>query len=130
MRLAEIESLVGIPYDEDDFDCADFVAHVQKELFSREIVMPGRRPRGVEGQAKLGELSAKYAVKTVSPVDGDLVLMREHGCNRAGHVGVYFWLDHESWVIHSNHKNGCSVLHRARDLPNFCLHIEGLYKWL
>jgi len=33
------------------------------------------------------------------------------------------------WVLHSNERNGCSVLHRVRDLPEFGLRIEGIYTW-
>lgn len=130
MLLADVERFVAIPYDEQTFDCADLVVLVQKALFGRDVQMPGRRPRGVEGQAAIGELSRPYARRTEAPQDGDLVLMIESGQKRAGHAGVYFWLSHEAWVLHANEKNGCSVLHRARDLPDFGLRIEGVYRWV
>lgn len=130
MLLSEIERFTLIPYDESSFDCADLVTLVQKEMFGRELVMPSRRPRGVQGQAEIGELSKPYGVRTDSPKDGDLVLMVEFGHNRPGHVGVYFYLAHEAWVLHANEKTGCSILHRARDLPDFGLRVEGYYAWL
>jgi hypothetical protein len=130
MQLADIERFALIPYNEQAFDCADLVALVQRSLFGRDVQMPGRRPRGVEGQAAIGELSKAYARQTHAPRDGDLVLMIEHGQKRAGHAGVYFWVAHEAWVLHANEKTGCSILHRARDLPDFGLRIEGYYAWV
>ncbi|MBU2049620.1 MAG: peptidoglycan endopeptidase, partial [Gammaproteobacteria bacterium] len=116
MRLADVDALVGVPYCEDTFDCADFVVLVQQQLFGRAVQLPGRRPRGIAGQAAIGELSRPYGSAVAVPIDGDLVLMIEHGQRRAGHAGVYFYLAHEGWVLHSNEKNGCSVLHRIREL--------------
>lgn len=130
MRLADVECFTLIPYSEAEFDCADLVALVQRELFGRDVQMPGRRPRGTEGQAVIGELSMPYALRTQAPVDGDLVLMIEHGQKRPGHAGVYFWLSHEAWVLHTNEKTGCSILHRARELPDYGLRIEGTYSWV
>ncbi|HBN54754.1 MAG TPA: hypothetical protein DD456_12230 [Stenotrophomonas sp.] len=129
MRLADIERFVAIPYDEGSFDCADLVVLVQQALFGRAVQMPGRRPRGTEGQAALGELSRPYGRRTEVPQDGDLVLMIEHGQRRPGHAGVYFNLAHEGWVLHANERNGCSVLHRVRELPDYGLRIEGYYAW-
>lgn len=130
MRLADVEALVGVAYCENSCDCADFVVLVQLQLFGRAVQLPGARPRGAAGQAAIGDLSRPYAKATLEPVDGDLVLMIEHGHKRAGHAGVYFRLAHEGWVLHSNEKNGCSVLHRVRDLPDFGLRIEGYYRWV
>lgn len=128
MLLADVERFVGIPYDEDACDCADLVVLVQRELFGREVQLPNGRPRGVRGQAVLGELSKPYGTPTDSPQDGDLVLMRDRG--RAGHVGVYFHLAHEGWVLHSNQRNGCSVLHRVRELPDWGCAVEEIYRWV
>ncbi|WP_428992631.1 peptidoglycan endopeptidase [Pseudoxanthomonas winnipegensis] len=130
ITLEKVEKFVGIPYDEDDFDCADFVAHVQRQLFEREVRLAHARPRGVEGQAALGELSKAYAVpREGKPHDGDLVLMFEIGQKRPGHAGVYFRLAHEDWVLHSNERNTCSVLHRVRELDSWGLKVEGYYSW-
>lgn len=122
------EAFVGMEYDEDAFDCADFVCHVMRELFGREVELPNGRPRGARGQLALGELSRPYATATDSPVDGDLVLMKQRG--RAGHVGLYFNIAGEPWVLHSNETNGASVLHRVRELPGFGAMIEGVYRWI
>ena len=130
MTPRQVEPYTQIPYCEDSFDCADLVVLVQREMFGRAVTMPGNRPRGVVGQATIGELSRRYAERTERPVDGDLVLMFEHGQKRAGHAGVYFWLAHEAWVLHANEKNGCSVLHRVSELPDFGLRVEGYYAWV
>ncbi|TAA20287.1 NlpC/P60 family protein [Pseudoxanthomonas winnipegensis] len=128
--LQRVERFVGIPYDEQEFDCADFVAHVQRQLFEREVSLPHSRPRGTEGQAAMGELSKAYATpREGAPEDGDLVLMFELGQKRPSHAGVYFRLAHEDWVLHSNEKNGCSVLHRVRELGDWGLRVEGYYAW-
>jgi len=130
MRVAEVERFCGIPYDEAKFDCADLVVHVQRHLFRREIVLPGARPHGTAGQAALGDLSKAYARRrNGAPQDGDLVLMFDHGQRRPGHAGTYFFLAYEGWVLHGNERNGCSVLHRVRELPEMGLRIEGYYEW-
>lgn len=131
MRLPDVERYVGIPYDADGFDCADLVAKVQAELFGRPVSMPSRRPRGMRGSEQLGELSKPYARhRDGPPEDGDLVLMFDHGQRNPGHAGVFFFLAHEQWVLHSNESNGCAVLHRLRDLQGFGLRVEGIYEWV
>lgn len=92
--------------------------------------MPSVRPRGRLGEAALSMLSRPYAKpREGPPQDGDLVLMFDHGQRSPGHAGVFFFLAHEGWVLHSNERNGCSVLHRVRDLADFGLRIEGMYEW-
>ncbi len=131
MRLADVEKFVGIPYDADCFDCADLVVLVQLQLFGRPITLPGRRPRGAQGAAELGTLSRPYGHRRDGPPeDGDLVLMFDQGHRSPGHAGLFFFLAHEGWVLHSNERNGCSVLHRVRELPGFGLRIEGFYSWV
>lgn len=130
MNPADLDRFCGMAYSEASFDCADFVALVQAELFDRAVRMPGARPRGVEGQAAIGELSMAYATPTPTPHDGDLVLMIEHGQKRAGHAGVYFRLAHEGWVLHLPDKPSGSVLHRIRNLPDYGLKLEGTYAWV
>ncbi|WP_017165931.1 C40 family peptidase [Xanthomonas phaseoli] len=128
MRTSEVERFLNIPYDADTFDCADLVAQVQRELFGREVQMPARRPRGAAGQ--VAELSRAYAAPTAVPVDGDLVLMFDKGQSRPGHVGVFFHLAHEGWVLHTTSALGSSWLHRVRELPDYGARIEGYYTWV
>lgn len=131
MRPADVEPFTLIPYDPDSADCADLVVSVQRELFGRHVEMPSRRPRGPRGEAELGALSRPYArLREGPPQDGDLVLMFDHGQRNPGHAGVFFFLAHEGWVLHSNERHGCSVLHRVRELQGFGLRIEGIYEWV
>jgi len=132
MRLVEVERFVGLPYSADDFDCADLVMLVQRELFGREVVVPGRRPRGAQGAAELGELSKPFAKpREGPPSDGDLVLMIEVLQKRPRPAGGFFFFSPEGGGGPPHQKkNGCAVLHRVRDLPDFGLRIEGFYEWL
>lgn len=121
------EQFVGIPYDEQTFDCADLVAHVRREMFGHEVRLPNGRPRGEEGQIALGELSKAYAVHTDTPKDGDLVLMKRRA--GVGHVGLYFRIAGEGWVLHSNETDGASVLQRVRDLHTWGAIVSGYFAW-
>ena len=129
MRTAEVERFTLIPYDEDTFDCADLVIRVQREMFGRDVLVPGHRPRGARGQLTLGELSATYANPVDTPECGDLVLMADFGHSKPSHAGVFFFLAHEPWVLHTNAKTGCSVLHRIREIGDYGLKVEGYYRW-
>lgn len=122
-----LDAYVGLPYSE-EFDCADFVALVRRELFGHEVRLPNGRERGDRGYAVVAGRVDQYATPTDSPVDGDLVLMGRAG-KKGGHVGLYFLLDHEGWVLHSNETDGCSVLHRVRELPGFGTTIKGYFAW-
>jgi len=121
------EAFVGMVYDEDRFDCADFCAHVRRELYGHDVRLPNGRPRGEEGQIALGELSKAYAVPTDKPVDGDLVMMKRRA--GVGHVGLYFRIAGEGWVLHSNETNGESVLQPIRDLHTWGAIVSGYYAW-
>ncbi len=122
------ERFVGLVYDEAAFDCADFVAHVRRELHGHEVRLPNGRPRGHEGQIALGELSKAYAMRTEAPEDGDLVQMRRRA--GVGHVGLFYRIAGEEYVLHANETNGMSVLHRVRDLSQWGARIEGYYSWI
>jgi len=121
------ERFIGIAYDADTFDCADFVAHVRRELFGHEVRLPNGRPRGEAGQVALGSLSKSYTTPTDAPQDGDLVLMKRRA--GVGHVGLYFRIAGEGWVLHSNETNGASVLQPIRDLHSWGAIVEGYYAW-
>ena len=124
------ERYVGLPHCPDTFDCADLVALVQRELFGREVRLPNGRARGAKGQVTVSHGVGAYATPTPTPRDGDLVLMFEETLRYPGHVGTWFEIDHEGWVLHSNRRNGCAVLHRVRDVAGFGAPIEGYYTWL
>lgn len=112
-----------------EFDCADFVERVQRELYGRVIRIPNGRPRGADGPPVLASMAAEFVRPTDKPVDGDFVLMFEGAQKSPGHCGLYFHVAHEGHVLHCNEKTG-SVLHRVRDLPDFGLRIQGYYAWV
>lgn len=122
------ERFVGVAYDAETMDCADFVATVRMELHGHEVRMPNGRPRGKAGQAALGELSRAYGERTESPQDGDLVLMKRG--RGLWHVGLHYRINGEAWVLHAMDKGSQSVLTRVRELSTLGLILDGVYSWL
>lgn len=127
----DINKYVGLPYNRDSFDCADFAILIQRDLFGRDVKLPAARPRiNTGGQRHIQSISQQYAERTDSPKDGDLVLLAQLGKTRATHIGVYFWLDHAAWVLHCTEAVGYSVCQRVSDLGDACLQVEGYYRIL
>ncbi|WP_082337292.1 NlpC/P60 family protein [Xanthomonas oryzae] len=125
-----INQYIGMRYDRDVYDCADFVIQVQREMFGRDIHLPASRPRiSSGGQRHIKSLSETYVRPTSSPVDGDIVLMRQCGKKRATHIGVYFFIAHEGWVLHCSEDTGYSTAQQVRTLPDTSVEIEGYYTW-
>ena len=128
----DVDRFVGIPYDLRRMDCADLAILVQRELFGRTVLLPGKRPRpvreGEQAQA-IHAMAAQLADPVAQPQDGDAVLMRDAGQALAGHIGTYFFLNFTPMVLHTSHALGASVLHRAQDLPGYGLRVEGFYRW-
>lgn len=125
-----LERYIGLPYCPRRLDCADLLALVQREMFGREVLLPGKRARPLdpEGQAKqIAAYLNPVATPTDSPKDGDAVLMREDG--RAGHIGVFFFVNYSPHVLHTSARLGGSVLHRIQDLSAMGLQVEGYYTW-
>jgi len=128
-----IDRFIGIPYCPRRMDCADLVMQVQRELFGREVLFAGKRPRPLESaeqDAALHAYTAQLADPVTAPQDGDLVLMREPGAERAGHAGTYFFVDYAPHVLHTaSWMQGGSTLHRLQDLSALGLTVEGFYRW-
>lgn len=123
------ERYVGMAFDADTFDCADLVALVQREMFGRNVRLPNGRHRGARGQTQIAPHAQAQAERTDTPKDGDLVLMLDDTLRFPGHVGVWFHIAHEDYVLHAHARAGMAVLHRARDLAGFGAPIEGVYTW-
>lgn len=126
--IARLNTLCGLRYDAAKFDCADLVVKVQKELFGRDVILPSRRPRGRLGKSQLGNLSKDFVAPTKSPVDGDLVMMQEMGSSGGYHIGVYFHIAYEPYVLHAFDEQG-SMLTPIRSLALQALLLEGYYAW-
>lgn len=128
----DVDRLVGIPYDARYMDCADLAILVQRELFGRDVMLAGKRPRPMRGDEQAQAIrtyTAQLAYPVINPVDGDVVLMREVGARAAGHIGTYFFLNFTPYVLHTTALLGGSVLHRRQDLSASGLTLEGFYRW-
>lgn len=133
MRTAEdLEPFLGIAYDPRRMDCADLALLVRERLFGQGCALAGHRPRPLHDDARsqaIGAALGQVAARTELPQDGDLVLMFSPGQERPGHVGTWFFLDYEPWVLHCSNALRTSRLHRMRELPGLGLRVEGIYRW-
>lgn len=131
--LERIEALVGIPYDARRMDCADLAMQAQQQVFGRQVLLAGRRPRPLDSAAQAREIaamSAQLADPVQHPQDGDAVLMREVGATHAGHIGTYFFINYTPYVLHvAAWMQGGSTLHRLQELSGLGLTVEGYYRW-
>jgi len=120
------EPYVGLPYHE--ADCAALAERVQRQVFRRDLSLPGDRACGLRGlSAQIASLKADYAVPVATPRDGDAVLMVARG--RLQHIGVYCDIGGVPYVLHAVRNAGQTCLHRIADLGRFGLAIEGYYRW-
>ena len=133
MDARALDRYIGIPYCEQTMDCADLAVLLQRELFGRDISLPGRRQRMAAPRAAIermvcgtdamsGELADRIEREDLR--DGDLVLMRSETL----HIGTVFNLSGALWVLHAFENVGYSTLHRLRDLPALGLSVEGFYR--
>lgn len=132
------ERYVGLPVGE-GFDCAELARLVNREVFGREIQVPGERDYiGAESvrarfsamQSQIAQELPACAEPTDAPVDGDGVLIKARGYLQ--HVGIYCLVDGEPCVLHAaDMKVGPQVVRqRIREMPIRGLHIEGFYRWI
>lgn len=114
-------------------DCADLAMLVQREVFGREVVIAGKRPRpltAADQDAAIAAYCDQLATPVAQPEDGDILLMREIGQTVAGHIGTYFFLNYAPYVLHTAAwMQGGSSLHRLQDIGGFGLTVMGLYRW-
>jgi hypothetical protein len=121
------EQFVGLPYAQ--ADCAALAERVQRQVFRRDISLPGDRAVGLRGlSGQIDALKADYAEKVETPRDGDAVLMIARA--RLQHVGVYCDIGGLPYVLHAVRNAGQTCLHRLCDLPRYGLTVEGYYRWL
>ena len=131
--MQQLDRFIGIPYCPRRMDCADLAMLVQRDLFGRQVLLAGKRPRPLDTVAQdmaLNAYTRQLADPVATPQDGDLVLMREPGAAVAGHAGTYFFINYAPHVLHTAAwMQGGSTLHRLQDLPALGLTVEGYYKW-
>lgn len=106
-------------------DCVALLLDVQQRAFGRVFDLPTDR-RAWRRAAR--ELLREHCHKVELPLQGDLVVMRDCLARYPGHVGTYFDLVGEGWVLHTTERTD-SVFHRVRDLPTYSIIIEGYYRW-
>lgn len=128
----DVDRYIGIPYSTRHMDCADLALLVQRELFGREVMLAGKRPRPLateDQDSAVNAYTAELAKRVEVPQDGDIVLMSEIGKRIPGHIGTYFFLNYAPYVLHTTALIGHSALHRLQDLSATGLTVEGFYRW-
>lgn len=130
--LRDAEALVGLPYDEEHFDCAHLVSLTQQQLFGRDVGLPQRHPRGRRRQAVLvAQLVAALVERVQTPAPGDVALyleVEDDGRERF-HMGTVFLQGGERWLLHAHATSGASVLQREADALRMGLRLDGYYRW-
>jgi len=127
-----VNQFIGKPHHADSYDCADLAIDVAREIFSREVALPAARPRpqGQRGQAvAIHAMADELAFEVAEPVNGDLVLMQSAGQELPGHIGTYFFLNYQPYVLHTSVSLGYASLHRLSALPMLSLRVVGFYRW-
>ena len=113
-------------------DCAAFAAAVLKESFGLSIDLPAAAASAAKRQAQIEVLAQCHAVPTISPRDGDGVLMTPAGSGRLRrhyHIGVYADTPAGPCVLHLM-ENGYPVLTRLDSLEAVGKKLEGYYRWI
>lgn len=127
MLASQIEPFIGLPYDEAELDCADLAVLIQRELFGKEVSLPGRRQRMNAPAASINRYSSELAVPIERDElqDGDVIVFRDGTL----HIGTVFLLSGRAWVLHTTMTGGYSLLQPLSDLPGYGLRTEGYYRW-
>jgi hypothetical protein len=127
MLASQIERYIGLPYDEAELDCADLAVLLQRDLFGKEISLPGRRQRMNAPAAAINRYSGELAsrIEREQLQDGDVIVFKDGTL----HIGTVFLLSDKAWVLHTTMTGGYSLLQPLSDLPGFGLRIEGYYRW-
>ena len=137
--LRDAERFIGLDYVDGQFDCADLVALVQRELFGRVLAAPSaaERARGVRGQARgLRSALATYVRPTAAPCTGCVVLLWEttpHGApplNRRWHIGTVFMHMGTPWVLHCANSTEGTRLQTLDAVTGGAMHFESFLEWL
>jgi len=120
------ERFIGIPHAQ--LDCGQFVEHVLRVQFGREVHFPAREHDDLAHRSALivGHVP-DFARPIDVPVDGCGVLMWARG--RRAHIGLYVLVDHLPCILHSDQPGGASILSSLARLPSW-YRIEGYYAWL
>lgn len=113
----------GIPYS--TADCVDLLIDVQQRLFKRDLDLPADR---AAWRRHARQLLRTHTEQVDIPQTGDLVVMKDFLQRYPGHVGTYFELAGDGWVLHTTERTD-SVFHRVRQITNFSISIQGYFRW-
>lgn len=123
------EKFVGMPYIEEEFDCAHFVEQVMREQFGRELDLPKEHATDYRAQQRqIAGAKADYIEATDTPREGDCVLIISRG--RTEHIGVYCVINGLAYVLHNHRAAGRVCLHRIINLPAQGMAVENYYRWI
>ena len=134
--VAVAERYVGMAYIPGQFDCADFTALVQREVFGRGMPLPPHadRPQGSAGRRRLiGAMRQEIARPVAVPEVGAVVLISQPLQNAVSadqvlwHIGTLF--DHmgQWWMLHNVQDMGGVFLQQLDDVKRRSGHVEGYY---
>ena len=124
------EAWLGRAWIAGEHDCADFVVAVLREQFEIALDLPAHAASVRGWDRQIVTLRSVYALPTISPRDGDGVLMHARGARmlRRYHLGIWAGIGGEGYVLHCQEAAG-AILHPLRDLAQRALELEGVYRW-
>ena len=121
---------MGREFESGRYECVDLVNEVLEREFGRSPNLP--RIAGARARDRaVAALTAQFAARTESPVEGDGVLLRALG-RRQGvghHIGVWIWRSGTPYVLHCAPALG-TVLHPVRSLAGRGYELRGIYRWI
>lgn len=109
------------------FGCGEFVEEVLRKEFDVEYDFPKSVHSLSDDQKIIRNYLKNELVKTITPTDGDIVLMG--GVRESCHVGVYFKNVNTDYVLHSDRKMRSSSATKISQLPMMGYYFEGFYTW-
>ena len=132
VTVQQVQHYTTLPYIDGVFDCADFVAQVQLEVFGRVLALPphGARPAGTAGQrAMLAKLSDQLATRLDAPQVGAVVLLSQLDAQGllAWHMGTLFEQHGQWWVLHNVRAAAGVQFQRLTALQGQACKVEGYY---
>lgn len=139
VTLRDAERFIGCEYVDGEFDCADLVVLVQRDLFARQLEVPlaTSRSGGVRGQARdLAVHLDRYTRPVENPATGDLVLLWETTANgipplnRRWHLGTVFLHLGAPWVLHCQNETFGTRLQPLHEVLAGPLHFESFLQWI
>jgi hypothetical protein len=116
-----------IPYEK--MNCSEYVEFVLRDHFKIDFTFPQNKGNVFSQSAQIKSDFVKFASaqKTDSPSEGDLVMM--NGIRKMCHIGLLVKIKNVLYVLHNQKNIGSASLHKIKDLGNFGLTLEGVYKW-